>query len=66
MQIFYENPVLTISQPGNDSTAGQRLRLTLNPIRVEELIRIWNAFPNVPLQPSVAYLVTPAEISPKA
>ena len=63
MRVFYDNGILrgTILQGGLAGT-DQELRVTLNPITVEDLTRIWSVFPNQALMPSVSYLVTPARI----
>jgi hypothetical protein len=38
------------------------LRITLNPITMEDMTRIWSVFPDTPYEISVTYLVTPVAI----
>jgi hypothetical protein len=63
MRVFYDNGILagTILQ-GELAGTGAELRLSLNPITVEDLTRIWSVFPNRAYRTSVSYLVTPAEL----
>ncbi len=63
MRVFYDNSTLsgTILQGGLANTT-QELRLTLAPITVEDLTRVWSVFPNNAYQPSISYLITPAQI----
>jgi hypothetical protein len=66
MRVFYDNGVLsgsllrTHEPPG--LTAASTLRLTLNPMTMEDMSRIWSVFPDTPYQISVSYLVTPVPI----
>lgn len=63
MQIFYDNGILSGSVLHERLAArNAELRLSLNPITVEDLTRIWSVFPNRPYRTSVSYLVTPARI----
>jgi hypothetical protein len=63
MQIFYDNGILSgTALKGSLADRQEELRLTLNPISVEDLTRIWSVFPNRPYRPSVSYLATPARI----
>lgn len=63
MQIFYDNGFLhgTLLQ-GSLQDLPVELHLTLNPITVEDLTRIWSVFPDLPYRTSVSYIVTPARI----
>lgn len=63
MRVFYDHGNLagTILQ-GDLAGSGLELRLTLNPITVEDLTRIWSVFPNRDYRTSVSYLVTPAPL----
>jgi Zn-dependent protease len=45
-----------------DSTAYMLGRVTLNPITMEDMTRIWSVFPDTPYEISVSYLVTPVAI----
>jgi len=63
MRVFYDNGILsgTVLQ-GNLAGTDERLRISLNPITVEDLTRIWSVFPDVDYHTSVSYLVTPVRI----
>jgi Pvc16 N-terminal domain len=67
MRVFYDNGILQGSQlraddPSTGLTESSVLRITLNPISMEDMTRIWSVFPDVPYEISVSYLVTPVEI----
>jgi len=62
MRVFFDNGILTGSQLRGDLPRDEELRLTLQPITIEDLTRIWSVFPETSLQPSVSYLVTPARL----
>lgn len=68
MRVFYDNGILRGSMlsadPATDRglTQDSTLRLTLNPITMEDLTRIWSVFPDTPYEISVTYLVTPVAI----
>jgi hypothetical protein len=67
MRVFYDNGILEGSllradDPSTGLTAESVLRLTLNPISMEEMTRIWSVFPDTPYEISVSYLVTPVAI----
>ena len=67
MRVFYDNGVLQGSllrsdDPSKGLTADATLRLTLNPISMEDMTRIWSVFPDTPYEISVTYLVTPVAI----
>lgn len=63
MRVFYDNGILsgTILQ-GDLAETQEELRITLNPITVEDLTRIWSVFPDTSYRTSVSYLVTPVRI----
>jgi hypothetical protein len=63
MRVFCDSGILagTVLQ-GALAGTGAELRLTLNPMSVEDMTRIWSVFPNSNYRPSVTYLVTPASI----
>ena len=63
MRVFYDNGILagTVLR-GALAGTGAELRLTLNPMSVEDMTRVWSLFPESNYRPSVAYLVTPASI----
>jgi hypothetical protein len=63
MRVLYDNAILrgTILQ-GRLAGRDEELRVTLNPLSLDELNKIWTSFPNRSYRPSVGYLVTPAAI----
>jgi hypothetical protein len=62
MRVFFDNGILTGSVLRGDLPRDEELRLTLQPISIEDLTRIWSVFPETALEPSVSYLVTPARV----
>jgi hypothetical protein len=63
MRVMHDNGTVTgATLKGNLPRDGE-LRVTLQPITVEDLTRIWSVFPDNALQPSISYLVTPAWIN---
>lgn len=64
MRIFYDNAILSGSiLQGGLAGKNEELRITLNPISLEELNKIWSVFPNISYRASVSYLVTPVRIN---
>jgi Pvc16 N-terminal domain len=62
MRVFFDNGCLTGSLLRGDLPRDEELRLSLQPITIEDLTRIWSVFPDTALEPSVSYLVTPARV----
>lgn len=63
MRVFYDNGILKGSLlQGDLAGTGEELRLSLNPINLEDLTRIWSVFPDTPYRTSVSYLVTPTRV----
>ncbi len=67
MRVFYDHGILEGSLlrsevPSKGLTADATLRVTLNPITMEDMTRIWSVFPDTPYEISVTYLVTPVAI----
>jgi hypothetical protein len=67
MRVLHDHGVLSGSllrsdDPSKGLTADSVLRVTLNPITMEDMTRIWSVFPDTPYEVSVTYLVTPIEI----
>jgi hypothetical protein len=63
MRVFYDNGILAgTSLKGSLTGSDEELRLTLHPMGVEDMTRVWSVFPNSNYRPSVSYLVTPARI----
>jgi hypothetical protein len=63
MQILHDHPVLSVSEirnslPGSDlDQQGQHVRISLQPIALEEMSRLWNIFQS-PYRTSVVYEVS--------
>jgi Pvc16 N-terminal domain len=62
MRVFFDNGTLTGSVLQGDLPRDEELRLTLQPMTVEDLTRIWSVFPESVLHASVSYLVTPVRL----
>ncbi|WP_456434548.1 DUF4255 domain-containing protein [Thermosulfuriphilus sp.] len=63
MRILQEHSLLTDPYlRGSLMGSGLQLRVLFNPIPIEEMARIWNAFHTRPFKLSVCYLVTPVII----
>jgi len=63
MRVFYDNGILKGSLlQGDLADTDEELRLSLNPINLEDLTRIWSVFPDTPYRTSVSYLVTPTRV----
>jgi hypothetical protein len=67
MRVFHDNGILRGSllragDPSTGLTSDSILRVTLNPITMEDMTRIWSVFPDTPYEISVSYLVTPVAI----
>jgi hypothetical protein len=63
MRVFYDNGILSGSiLRGNLADTREELRISLNPITLEDLTRIWSVFPDTPYRTSVSYVVTPVNI----
>lgn len=67
MRVFYDHGVLRGSLLRTlDADRGLApdtvLRITLNPISLEDMTKLWSVFPDTPYEVSVTYLVTPVEI----
>ena len=59
MQIMYNSSILAFSD--------YELRITLNPMSLDDMTKIWTTFQDRPFRPSACYLVTPVNIdSPRA
>jgi len=62
MRVFFDNGTLLGSLLKGDLPREEPLHVSLQPITVEDLTRIWSVFPETALQPSVSYLVTPVRL----
>lgn len=54
MRIIYDYSILAFSD--------YELRITLNPITLDDMTKIWTTFQDRPFRPSACYLVTPVSI----
>lgn len=62
MRVFFDHGTLTGSLLRGDLPRDEELRLTLQPMTVEDLTKIWGVFPDTVLNTSVSYLVTPVRL----
>lgn len=62
MRVFFDNGTLTGSVLQGELPKDEELRLTLQPMTVEDLTRIWSVFPESVLHASVSYMVTPVRL----
>ena len=62
MQILFDNNTLTGSLLRGQLPRDEEIRITHQSITVEDVTRLWGALPNIALQTSVSYLVTPVRI----
>lgn len=63
MQILHDHGILRdpVLQ-GGLAGRGLEIRITLNPVPIDEMTKIWQAFQTKPFKPAVCYLVTPVPI----
>ena len=62
MRVFFENGILVGSVLRGNLPRDEEIRLTLQPVTVEDLTRVWSVFPDTILQTSVSYVVTPVRL----
>jgi hypothetical protein len=66
MRVLYDSGIVAgsaiQSTSDNGLTSADTLRITLNPISMEDMTRIWSVFPDTQYELSVTYLVTPVPI----
>lgn len=63
LRVFYDNSIIGGSKlKGSLTETVAELHVTLNPITVEDLTRIWSVFPEEAYRTSVSYVVTPVPI----
>jgi hypothetical protein len=62
MRVFFDNGILTGTALQGDLPRDEELRLTLQPMTVEDLTRIWSVFPDSVLHASVSFLLTPVRL----
>lgn len=62
MRILYDNPVLTGSILRGNLKKSEKLRITLNPVSLDDMTKIWTTFQGRAYRPSAYYIVTPVKI----
>jgi len=62
MRVFFDNGILAGSTLRGNLPRDEELRLTLQPMTVEDLTRIWSVFPDSILHASVSFLLTPVRL----
>lgn len=62
MRVFFDNGILAGSTLQGNLPRNEELRLTLQPMTVEDLTRIWSVFPESVLRASVSYVLTPIRL----
>lgn len=63
MQIFHDNTILSgIILQGELAKNNEELHITLNPLNLDDITKIWNTFQGKVWRPSVCYLVTPVMV----
>ena len=62
MRVFFDNAILTGSALRGALPRDEELRLTFQPITVEDMTRIWSVFPQSSLRTSVSYVLSPVKL----
>jgi hypothetical protein len=65
MQILHDNSILPFENSqhsGNEPDIREELRITLNPMSIDDMTKIWTTFQGKSYRPSACYLVTPVKI----
>ena len=65
MQILHDNPILPIEHslpPDNETDIRDELRITLHPISLDDMTKIWTTFQGKSYRPCACYLVSPVKI----
>jgi hypothetical protein len=62
MRVFFDNTILTGSALQGSLPRDSELRLTYQPMTVEDMTRIWNVFTGNSLRTSVSYVVSPVRL----
>jgi hypothetical protein len=62
MRVFFDNGILVGSALRGNLPRDEELRLTLQPMTIEDLTRIWSVFPDSVLHASVSFLLTPVRL----
>ncbi|HEX3028484.1 MAG TPA: DUF4255 domain-containing protein [Clostridia bacterium] len=63
MQVMNDNMIITGSVlQGGLKDSSDEFRISLNPMSMDEITKVWSTFPKLAYRTSVAYLVTPVSI----
>ncbi len=63
LQVFSSHPIIKGSLLQRDlAGTDEELRIVFRPLSLEDMFRLWSAFPNKPYKLSVSYQVTPVRI----
>jgi len=65
MQILNDNPILPIEHSlptGDEADIREELRITLHPISLDDMTKIWTTFQGRSYRPCACYLVSPVKI----
>ena len=62
MRVFFDNGILAGSTLRGNLPRDEELRLTLQPMSIEDLTRIWSVFPDSVLHASASFLLTPVRL----
>ena len=62
MRVFFDNGILVGSMLHGNLPRDEELRLTLQPMTIEDLTRIWSVFPDSVLHASASFLLTPVRL----
>src|SRR5262249_35266335 len=65
MRVFFDSGVLTGSVLRGSLPRDSELRLTFQPITVEDMTRIWSVFPQSTMRTSVSYVLSPVLLESK-
>ncbi len=62
MQVLYDHSILRGSFLKGNLGKEEELHITITPLSLDEMTKIWSTFQNKPFRTSVCYLVTPVRI----
>jgi hypothetical protein len=62
MRVLFDNAVITGSALRGSLPRDEELRLTFQPITVEDMTRIWSVFPGNSLRTSASYVLSPVRL----
>ena len=62
MQVLYDHSILRGSFLKGNLVREEEMHITITPLSLDEMTKIWSTFQNKPFRTSVCYLVTPVRI----